>query len=242
MKAALSLLASVAVAMLGLGCSGLPGQKKADSITVAPNDIADFNLLYGQNCAGCHGAVGRGGAAVPIGDPLYLAIASRDTLLRVTREGVSGTSMPAFAKSAGGMLTAKQIEIIVDGIRSRWGKPLLPGAYPPAYAGAAPGDKQRGAAVYQAYCARCHGTDGSGGARATSIVDPSFLALVSDQGLRSLIIVGRPAFGAPGWRGTLKGTPMTSQDISDVVAWLSAKRTTFPGQPFPNQPLAGELR
>ena len=33
-----------------------------------------------------------------------------------------------------------------------------------------------------------------------SIVDPSYLALVSDQSLRSTIIAGRPDLGMPDWR------------------------------------------
>jgi hypothetical protein len=55
-------------------------------------------------------------------------------------------------------------------------------------------------------------------------VDGSYLALVSDQGLRTTVIAGQPELGAPDWRGNLRGSTMTSQNISDVVAWLSAQR------------------
>jgi hypothetical protein len=55
-------------------------------------------------------------------------------------------------------------------------------------------------------------------------VDGSYLALVSDQGLRTTVIAGRPDLGAPDWRGNVRGSAMTSQDVSDVVAWLSAQR------------------
>ena len=48
---------------------------------IVPNEISDFNVLYGENCAGCHGTDGRGGAAIPLGDPVYLAIAD-DTVMR----------------------------------------------------------------------------------------------------------------------------------------------------------------
>ena len=77
---------------------------------------------------------------------------------------------------------------------------------------------------------RVTASDGQG-ARASSIVDGSYLALVSDQGLRTTVIAGRPELGAPDWRGNVPGRTMTSQDISDVVAWLSAQRPPFPGQP-----------
>ena len=81
------------------------------------------------------------------------------------RRGVRGTSMPAFAQRAGGMLTEKQIDAIVSGIRSRWSDPgALDGANPPSYAATSAGDIHRGEAVYQTFCESCHGKDGRGGA------------------------------------------------------------------------------
>ena len=57
--------------------------------------------------------------------------------------------MPAFAKSAGGMLTDKQIDVIVRGIRERWSKPdVLRGENPPPYSSSEPGDASRGSEVY----------------------------------------------------------------------------------------------
>ena len=65
-------------------------------------------------------------------------------------------------------------------------------------------------------------------ARASSIVDGSYLALVSDQNLRTTVIAGRPEMGAPDWRGDVPGKPMSPEDVSDVVAWLAAQRPQFP--------------
>jgi len=138
---------------------------------------------------------------------------------------VAGTTMPAFAQSSGGSLTDQQIDTIVGGIRTHWAKPeVLAGATPPPYAADVPGDSTRGAAVYDTYCSSCHGAGGHGGQRASSIVDPSYLALVSDQGLRTTVIAGRPDLGSPDWRGDVAGKPMTSENVSDVVAWLAAQR------------------
>jgi mono/diheme cytochrome c family protein len=86
--------------------------------------------------------------------------------------------------------------------------------------------------VFAIYCASCHGDGGRGARGGSSIVDGSYLALVSDQGLRTAVIAGEPDLGAPDWRGNVRGKTMTSQDISDVVAWLSARRPSFPGQPY----------
>jgi hypothetical protein len=43
-----------------------------------------------------------------------------------------------------------------------------------------------------------------------------------------MVVAGRPDLGAPDWRGNVRGKTMASQDISDVVAWLSAQRAATP--------------
>jgi cytochrome c oxidase cbb3-type subunit 3 len=205
----------------------------ADVQVIPPNGIMDFSFLYARNCSGCHGPNGTGGAAIGLGDPVYLAIADDATIRRVTADGVAGTSMPAFAQHSGGMMTDDQIDVIVSGIRTRWAKPdALRGANAPPYAAQGSGDLKHGADVYGSYCSSCHGTDGHGSKRASSIVDGSYLALVSDQSLRTTVIVGRREWGAPDWRGDVPGKPMSPEDVSDVVAWIVAQRTQFPGQPY----------
>jgi mono/diheme cytochrome c family protein len=86
--------------------------------------------------------------------------------------------------------------------------------------------------VYVTYCASCHGTQGQGGLKGSAITNDSFLALVSDQGLRTIVIAGRPELGAPDWRENLPGKPMSDQEITDVVAWLASHRVQIPGQPY----------
>jgi cytochrome c oxidase cbb3-type subunit 3 len=224
------------------GCSSSPGRPAADAIPVDPENIADFGILYAHNCAGCHGPDGKGGASIALANPLYLAITDDPTMRRVTTLGVAGTLMPAFAKSAGGMLTDKQIDVIVRGIREQWSQPdVLHGQDAPPYSASNAGDATRGLQIFGVFCSSCHGPQGRGGPKASSIVDPSYLALVSDQALRTTVIVGIPDLGAPDWRGNVPGKPMSSQDISDVVAWLASQRTAFPGQPYLHSDnLAGE--
>jgi len=221
--------------LVSSGCGlhqAAPGQPAANLEPIPPAKILDFASLYGSNCAGCHGQNGSGGAAIGLGDPVYLAIADDATITRVTADGVPGTAMPAFARRSGGMLTDDQISAIVRGIRSHWAKPdALRGAEAPPYAAPQTGDAQRGAGVYGTFCSSCHGPDGTGGVRAGSIVDGTYLALVSDQGLRTTVIAGRPDLNAPDWRSNVPGTPMSPQDVSDVVAWLVAQRPALPGQP-----------
>jgi mono/diheme cytochrome c family protein len=175
--------------------------------------------------------------AISLGDPVYLAIANDTAMRAAIANGVRGTSMPAFAQRAGGTLTDTQIDVLVREITSRWSRPgVLDGAQHPSYAATSPGDAARGQAAYATFCESCHGKNGRGGAKGSAIANDSFLALVSDQGLRTIVIAGRPELGAPDWRGNVAGKPMSEQDVTDVVAWLASRRTHAPGQPYAASP------
>ena len=211
--------------MLLCGCGSPPGKPAKDAETLAPDQIMDFAILYGENCAGCHGAEGHGGAAIALADPVYLAIADDASIRKATANGVGGTAMPAFAQSSGGMLTDKQIDVLTSQVRSRWGRPgFLSSANPPSYSAKSAGSPAQGALAYKTYCESCHGPGGRGGAKGSSITDHAFLALISDQGLRTVVITGRPELGAPDWRANIPGKPMSDQEITDVVAWLASQR------------------
>lgn len=226
------LTALVSIVILS-GCSSPPGQPPKNSAIPAPEEVTDFRTLYAENCAGCHGSEGRGGAAIALADPFYLAVVDDSAMRKIIANGAHGTSMPAFAQSAGEILTDKQIDVITSGMRSRWSRSgILAGANPPSYAAKSSGDVERGEASYKTYCSSCHGPQGQGGPKGSSITNDSFLALVSDQGLRTIVIAGRPELGAPDWRGNVPGRPMSDQEITDVVAWLASHRAQSPGQPY----------
>lgn len=218
------------------GCEWMPGKPTEAERPVLASQVTNFGALYRQNCAGCHGIDGRWGAARPLNDPLYLALIKAATLRQIIRQGVSGTTMPAFAQSAGGRLSEQQIAVLVEGMRRRWGQSQqFQGVHFPPYSlqealatYSGPGDPQRGQQAYTTYCAHCHGSDGTGGTHGGSVVDAAFLALVSDQGLRTTVIAGRPDLGMPDWRAAVPGRPMTAQEISDVVAWLVSHRRASP--------------
>lgn len=202
----------------------LPGKPTEAERWRAPADVSDFNQLYTTNCAGCHGADGKLGAARPLNDPLYLSFVTDNALKQAISLGRAGTNMPGFAETVGGVLTDRQIELLVSGMRAAWSRPNdFAGLQIPAYSASAAGDSASGAHAYQTYCASCHGPNGSGGP-AGSIVDPNFLKLVSDQGLRTTVVVGRADLGKPDWRSNVSGHPMSSQEIDAVVAWLAAHR------------------
>jgi mono/diheme cytochrome c family protein len=228
------LCATAALAVMVLSGCGTPhGQPLQGSEILAPSEVLNFETLFAENCSGCHGAEGRGGAAIALADPVYLAIADDAAIRKVIAGGVRGTAMPAFAESSGGMLTDKQIDVITTQIRLRWGRRAnLNAVNLPAYAPKSPGNASQGETAYKTYCESCHGPGGRGGPKGSAITDDSFLALVSDQGLRTIVIAGRPELGAPDWRGNVPGQPMSEQEITDVVAWLVSRRVQNPGQPY----------
>ena len=218
------------IVLVSAGCTSSPGRPKSDSEPLAPDQVVAFPILYKQNCAGCHGVSGKGGAAIALNNPVFLAIADDTAIRRTIENGVPSTAMPAFAQGKGGMLTEKQVEAIAQGIRL-WAKSDLSGDTTlPAYSSQSPGDAQKGAEVFRIYCSSCHGNDGRGGSKASSVVDGSYLTLVSGQYLRTIVITGRPELGAPDWRGDVEGRAMSNQEISDVVAWLSSQRPRLPSQ------------
>jgi|SRR5262245_14901408 len=209
------------VLWLAGACGRLPGKPAPGPEVPRPDSILDPVALYGANCSGCHGANGTHGPAMALADPLYLSIADDGVLRTTIVNGRSGTAMSAFSQKEGGTLTDEQVDSIVRGIRARWGRTgRLAGVSTPPYAASVPGNAQQGQTVFATFCASCHGTGG----RAGSVTDPAYLSLISDQGLRTLVITGRPDFGAPDWRGNVPGRPMTDQEISDVVAWLASQR------------------
>ena len=226
---------AVALMVALAGCDAVPGRPKPEARELVPSEVMVFETLYARNCAGCHGQTGRLGAARALNDPVYLAVVPPERLRQVIAVGVPGTAQPAFALSAGGPLTDQQIEVLVRGMEERWRRPdALAGHEIPAYdggrAGRESGNADRGRGVFARACASCHGDDGRGGSRGVAIVDPSYLALVSDQHLRTTVIAGRADLGMPDWRGAGGVEPLTPQQVSDVVAWLVAQRRPVPGR------------
>ena len=218
----------IAAVVAALSSWDPPGRRAAEARAIRPSDVANFDKLFSQNCSGCHGKDGQGALTVGIGRPAYLAIADDATIRGTIEQGRPGTPMPAFAQRAGGMLTETQIAILVHGIRN-W---ATPGAFdhddPPPYAASHAGDAGHGREVFEAECSSCHGQDGRG---ARAIADSSYLALVTDQHLRTVMIVGMPNLGMPDWRGHVQ--PLTDGDVTDVVAWLASRRESLPARVNP---------
>jgi cytochrome c oxidase cbb3-type subunit III len=212
----------MAASLLVVACDP-PGKPQADDPQAENRElVTDFQTLYESNCAGCHGAEGKFGAARTLNQPLYLAILSKDELRKIVRGGRPGTSMPAWAKSQGGPLTDKQVEVLANSIYSNWAKPQsFASVKLPAYSGeSAMGDAGNGKRLFLKDCFLCHGK----GAMVGSVTDASYASLVSNQYLRSAILAGRPDLGMPDYRALGLGHMLSEKDIADLVAYLASFR------------------
>lgn len=203
--------------MAGCGAPGKPGPPE-----VAPEDQTNFHVLFRDNCQGCHGVDGRRGPGRILNDPLYLAVLPRQELHNVIENGRPGTAMPAWSLRNAGPLSQKQINALVDGIEKNWAKPAqfrdvkLPAYYGPQTGG----DVAAGQKTFVRDCYMCHGP----GAAIGSVTNAAFLSLITNQCLRTSIIAGRPDLGMPDYRHLNLGRALSDDDISNLVAFLSAKR------------------
>jgi cytochrome c oxidase cbb3-type subunit III len=243
-------------AALPLGCDA-PGKPNPADRPLTPDQVMSFAALFQTNCSGCHGADGKLGPAPPLNDPLFRGIISQGDLERVISSGRPGTPMPAFAQENGGRLTALQVQVLVQEIKGisykvvtsgeggkprvfvagtegtlpAWGTPPVASAVPPYALPKTAGDREKGARVFAQACAGCHGDHGMGVANAKRprrINDPAFLALISDQALRRIVITGRPDLGMPDYASKSSRSAqfhaLTSDQITDVVALLASWR------------------
>jgi cytochrome c oxidase cbb3-type subunit 3/ubiquinol-cytochrome c reductase cytochrome c subunit len=219
--------------ILAGGCESLPGKPGPGPLVPRPDAVLDPAVLYSENCAGCHGKTGVGAAATPIGLPEYQGFVDESTQRDIVANGVPHTSMPGFSRKAGGFLTDQQIDALVKGMRAIWLKhDVLSGQTLPPYADSTPGEPRAGAAVYESSCSRCHGKAAGPAGPAGSVLNASFLALVSPQALRTVVIVGRPDLDMPGWLKVNSTHVLSDREVSDVVAFLLSHRSPTPGQPY----------
>src|SRR5262249_10910192 len=142
---------------------------------------------------------------------------------------------PAFARAHGGPLTDEQVEALAKGLKVRWGSAESAGGTPP-YVGGQRGGSEEGRRGFPRARARCPGLQGQGAGQSRQlrhqINDRAFLALISDQALRRVIITGRPDLGMPAYDG-MKGReaefrPLSSARIDDLVALLASWRKGSP--------------
>jgi mono/diheme cytochrome c family protein len=188
----------------------LPTEPKA-----APRDEASAAKgaeLYSRHCASCHGTERRGDGPGAVGlMPAPTALEdrwfTRERLLEALWHGVPGTAMPAWRD-----LPLADLNLLVFYIQ-----------YPESYFRAdrvseapAPDATERGARVYAANCAQCHGAAGAGdGPAANSLPRPPTNFRRQKMGFFGVIATLEQ--GIPGTMMAPWGSRLSREDMAAVA-------------------------
>jgi mono/diheme cytochrome c family protein len=219
------------------------------NLPVAAEETVDAAMIYAESCSVCHGDDGRGavwGQASLATPPRNFRTdesqreLTRERMIASATYGRPGTPMPGF----GTQLSVPEITAVVDYIRENFMRPATKVQADPHGAGArgnpgygpagghvaiqeAPdsyeGNAVRGAELYTANCADCHGLGGAGdGPRAYFIFpkprnfhDPATRQYLSRRNLYNGIKFGVVGKEMPAW-----GKVWSDQEIADVAEYV----------------------
>ncbi len=195
---------------------------------------ADPARMYDALCARCHGEKGDGKGPVAIYvDPSprdltkasFMASKPVDRFLGAIREGVAGTSMPAWKNA----LSDEQIRGIFDHVEKAFVKEKrrelkardVPERNPVA---ASKESITRGEATYLARCTGCHGRKADGKGPNSLDIDPHprnlrnvwFVNWASDQRLMEAILYGVQGTAMPPW----VDYGLSKKDAGDLVNYI----------------------
>ncbi len=187
-----------------------PSQTASDSAVLSA-DEARGAQLFGAVCATCHGPNGEGGEGPALNDPAWLAKTPDEVLFAIVRYGKPGTTMAAHSADLGGLLAEADIRQVIAHLRG-WAIPVS------AATDEAP-EAERGALMFIANCAECHGLHGEGTERAPALNERAFLNHTPNEQIFSIIFNGVPLTNMAAWGKTFGG-PFTHADIRHLVAFI----------------------
>ena len=211
----------------------------AASVAVAADAGSQWQALYKEHCAACHGENGDGQSRARFGlDPPprdFTSAASWDELsaerMRTSiTYGRPGTAMVAWGKR----LNAAQIDGLVQYIRTTFMQNPGPAA------------GLDGARLYKRHCAACHGDKGSGAQWTRNSLNPpprDFTADVSRTELSRERMITSVTYGRPGTAMMSFKSRLSEKQIENVVGYIrrefmkagNGTPVTPAGQPVPEQ-------
>ncbi|MBY9067198.1 cytochrome-c oxidase, cbb3-type subunit III [Hyphomonas sp. WL0036] len=161
--------------------------------------LAMGESAFGDNCATCHGAGGRGAKGYPmLADDIWLWDGTLEGIETTLRHGIRHTedpdtrrnTMPAFGRD--GMLTPREIDDLVEYVLDLSGREADQAAV------------SRAAPIYATQCVTCHGADGKGNRQlgAPNLTDHEWLFGGEPRDIQQTIYSARNAH-MPAWQGRL---------------------------------------
>jgi len=199
---------AVAAAVVGLVSFGAVGGSAAPQ--QGPVDGGD---LFLAQCAGCHGADGKGieGRGPGLTDE---GAAAADFVLRTGRMPLPQPHMEAERTRP--RFTEDQIVALVEHVASFGDGPPIPDVDP------ARGDLTRGASLYQLNCAACHVASGAGAAIGGGRNAPDLMEATATE-------IGEAVRIGPG--AMPRFATLSDRDVDDIAAYIldmQRRRTTAP--------------
>lgn len=160
-----------------------------------PGDAERGSDTYARYCASCHGENGEGysagGAGPAIGLPGFVGVASDDFIFQTVKHGRIGTPMRSFMGARGlADLSEQEVGDVIAFLRANVSNAVT--AKIERDSAPEPPDPKKGHTLFIANCAQCHQKDGKGmPGLAPSIRNRDFLALASDEFIKSTVVAGR---------------------------------------------------
>ena len=178
-------------------------------------DIERGQELFQQNCVGCHGHDGQGnGPAASLLTPKPANLVDRyvspSEAYSILNRGVLGSAMPSFREMPERDLwaLAEYVGTLGEGTRSEF------------LAGSSPAPEKKGAAIFQASCAACHGSVGGGDGPAAVALNPRpkdfTRRLFKAAYLKGILLTGVPGSAMPPF------TQFSDEELKGLHAYITS--------------------
>jgi mono/diheme cytochrome c family protein/rhodanese-related sulfurtransferase len=174
---------------------------------------------YAKYCTLCHGANREGHVndhAPSLRSRSLFESGVPHAILRPLSYGREGTAMGGYLDEVGGPLSLDEAWDLTYWLFWQSGAERVVLSEDPVA-----GDIERGAQVYQQYCADCHGAQGEG-ITAPALANPSALAHNKDEFIRYAIENGRDGTPMVAFSDTL-----SEPDIDNVTAFIRSRETDW---------------